>query len=424
MDIDQTELQDELWIEVLLFVDLPTLVCFMCVNRSMHKLADSEIVWKLRTRQHFSPNILSRWPSESRHKDIYKYYVTKKISNSNWYNCGNYFARLQDTLKGEIVNHYNYLIEIFHPERIPTLSMPLFLTSFQHYGSNDEYFYEAKFALSYPLRASIDRHLSKTCEQNTCYSSCLEFFRGRTRSCRSDENDPSTSFYIVHGLRWGHHVSMFQVWTDTALIANVMGELSPDGNVIDGTWSDNNRNCGLFSLTMYSPEDSESGDLVEASSNRLNTLFAGSHRRNDYKIKTGKWTVHTHEQDQTFDLIIGYKDPDIFHQEPDITTEPKTDLEQFCLMGTLQRHKTSQDFYSPHVMPVIGNVFSNCVSFSVMDGPMHNLIMHFMCEVLPNMTTKQDGFMLVEGARGFLLNKAGVFGSCIMTHNCSVVKTY
>jgi hypothetical protein len=84
----ETVLQDELWIEILSFVDLNTLLNVMCSCSGLHLLADSQISWRLRTEQHYPPITLSRWDKETPQKQIYKHYTTKPVAATNVrFNC-------------------------------------------------------------------------------------------------------------------------------------------------------------------------------------------------------------------------------------------------------------------------------------------------------------------------------------------------
>lgn len=90
---------------------------------------------------------------------------------------------------------------------------------------SDDLFHTACFNLDAKLRNSINHHLASTSVPATSYLSCVEFFRGRTRNCGNNIIEINDSFYIVHGLRWGHNLSMFQVWTDSSLIASMLSIL-------------------------------------------------------------------------------------------------------------------------------------------------------------------------------------------------------
>jgi hypothetical protein len=80
------QIHEELWIEIFAFVDLPSLVTIMCTCSGMCELADSELSWKLRNKQHYSPTTLSRWNEqgqEKTQKEIYKHYSTHKMISTN-----------------------------------------------------------------------------------------------------------------------------------------------------------------------------------------------------------------------------------------------------------------------------------------------------------------------------------------------------
>jgi hypothetical protein len=130
-----------------------------------------------------------------------------------------------------------------------------------------------------------------------------------------------------------------------------------------------------------------------------------------FKIRAGKWIINDCDG-STYEMNICYKLP-----RPTVETEllayPFANTEQFCFTGTIQKHRTPEDEFEPQVFPIIGNVFCQFVSFCVMDRTRTVLSYHIVCEMISK-TEKQGDFVLIENARGFIIDKKGVKGSCVM----------
>jgi hypothetical protein len=165
--------------------------------------------------------------------------------------------------------------------------------------------------------------------------------------------------------------------------------------------------------SFYSNEE-DTIDAVGETKAHLMTSYNNTPLRNKLKVRSGKWTVTTNEG-VVFDLTISYKIPNAVEQ-----TEAQFvpgEEEQFCLIGRLLKQRTEDDEFQPKESFIVGNVFGNFASISVVNNSKNVLQFQFMVELLPPTYEQDEKLIVVEKARGFIIDKTGVTGSVIMNYN-------